>query len=277
MSLKSSFENWLRRTIAQQFSKVGAFEQEKFLDEMAGLIAAEADQRNLDQATRHKLLYRMQRELMPQFVIADHGRVILDDSQFRTTFEKFSNENWTSYERKWNLKELLKLTRHIQGDFAECGVFRGGSAFFMCQIAQADNKEVHLFDSFQGLSNPEQHESAHWTVGDLAIDEEEVKANLADFDNFHTYPGWIPERFADVADRSFSFVHIDVDLQQPTRDSIEFFFPRMVAGGILLLDDHGSAMCPGARQAALTYFEAKTEEVLDLATGQGLVIKNPAG
>ena len=47
----------------------------------------------------------------------------------------------------------------------------------------------------------------------------------------------------------------------------------MPRGGVLLLDDHGSAMCPGARAAALEYFADTPEEVLDLATGQGVVIK----
>lgn len=273
MSLKNRFEKWLRNTVAQQFTRVGEFEQEKFVSSVAQLVADEADQRNMDPASRHNLIYRIQRAVLPQFVIADHGRVILDDGNFREIFTRFSDENWTSFERKWNLKELLKLTHRLSGDFAECGVFRGGSAYLMCQVAQLDHKQVHLFDSFAGLSKPAEHESEHWSPGDLAVGEEEVHTNLREFDNFHTYAGWIPERFADVSSHTFSFVHIDVDLEQPTRDSIEFFYPRLVPGGVLLLDDHGSAMCPGARATALDYFANQPEQVMDLATGQGLVIK----
>ncbi len=66
------------------------------------------------------------------------------------------------------------------------------------------------------------------------------------------------------------------DLEQPTRDSIEFFYPRMDPGAVILLDDHGSAMCPGARKTALEFFADRGEMVLDLATGQGLVIKQGA-
>ena len=49
----------------------------------------------------------------------------------------------------------------------------------------------------------------------------------------------IPTRFDEVADRSFCFVHVDVDLFEPTRESIAFFYPRMVPGGVMLFDDYG--------------------------------------
>ncbi len=63
------------------------------------------------------------------------------------------------------------------------------------------------------------------------------------------HPGWIPERFADVGDQSFAFVHVDVDLYEPTRNSLEFFWPRLAPGGILSCDDYGLTQFPGARQA----------------------------
>jgi hypothetical protein len=63
------------------------------------------------------------------------------------------------------------------------------------------------------------------------------------------YKGWIPERFAVVAGRSFCFAHIDVDLYRPTLDSMAFFYPRMAPGGIILLDDYGFSTCPGVTEA----------------------------
>ena len=273
MSMKTTLERSLRTLVANRFGKLKAFEGEKFIQEASELVASEADTRDLDPKTRHYLLYRIQRSLLPEFVIADHGRIMLEDDTFRTTFEKFSGDNWTSFERKWNLKEFLRLTRQVEGDYAECGVYRGGSAALLCSAGGAWNKHVHLFDSFEGLSEPLESESHHWSAGDLTVSQELLESNLAEFDNYTVYPGWIPGRFSDVADRKFSFVHVDVDLEEPTRDSIEFFFPRMSQGAVLLMDDHGYTTCPGARKAALDYFESNNEEVLDLATGQGLVVK----
>ena len=273
MSLKEMLKGFLRDHIAMRFTQVRDFEKERFVDEAARMIADEADARNLDDTSKHYLLYKIQRTLLPDFVIADYGRTLLQDGRFRDIFQRFSGDNWTSFERKWNLKELLRLTNVVRGDYAECGVFRGGSAYLMCESAALNNRTVHLFDSFEGLSKPQSHEDFHWSEGDLAVGEETVLSNLSEFNNFRTYRGWIPDRFPEVAGLTFSFVHVDVDLEQPTRDSIAFFYPRLSQGGILLLDDHGSAMCPGARAAALDYFAEKGESVLDLATGQGLVIR----
>ena len=83
--------------------------------------------------------------------------------------------------------------------------------------------------------------------------------------------------FAEVENQRFAFVHIDVDLYQPTRDSIEFFYPRLNPGGILLLDDYGFRSCPGATAAADEFFTDKDEAVANLPTGQGVVVKAVGG
>ena len=89
-----------------------------------------------------------------------------------------------------------------------------------------------------------------WAAGSLACSPVQVAANLAEFaDLVSFHGGWIPERFNDVAEARFCFVHIDVDLLQPTREVLEFFYPRMVAGGLIVCDDYGFDTCPGARHA----------------------------
>ena len=55
----------------------------------------------------------------------------------------------------------------------------------------------------------------------------------------------------------FSFVHIDVDLYQPTLDCLEFFFPKLVSGGIIVCDDYNSSQFPGAKNAWDYYFKDK--------------------
>jgi O-methyltransferase len=101
-----------------------------------------------------------------------------------------------------------------------------------------------------------------------------VSANLKRFDFIHYYRGWIPTRFADVTNNRFSFVHIDVDLYQPTRDSLAFFYERMLRGGIILCDDYGSIHCPGATRAFDEFLADKPEKhVIQLTTGQGLIVK----
>ena len=83
--------------------------------------------------------------------------------------------------------------------------------------------------------------------------------------------GGFPSGSRDVADERFSFVHVDVDLYEPHRDSIEFFWPRLTAGGVMVFDDYGSTYCPGARQAVDEAF-APTD-VVESPSGQAFVIK----
>ena len=85
--------------------------------------------------------------------------------------------------------------------------------------------------------------------------------------------GWIPERFPDVEDRKFSFLHIDIDLYEPTRDSVAFFYPRMSDGGIILCDDYGSTFCSGATKAIDEYLADKPEKMISLSGGGGFLIK----
>lgn len=184
------------------------------------------------------------------------------------------------HERKFNLFNIARGVRHVSGDIAECGVFRAASSFLMLSASEGTGKKLHGFDSFEGLSKPDESDavmSAHtfeWKENDLAVPEDIARRNLGLFPNLVTlYKGWIPERFHEVKDTAFSIVHIDVDLFQPTLDSLEFFWPRLSPGGVIICDDYGFETCPGAKKAMDEFFEKHNQSVIHLTTGQGIVIK----
>ena len=135
------------------------------------------------------------------------------------------------------------------------------------------------FDAFEGLPEPVEADRAEsgqwWSAGDLKTDRDRVERLLKPFPHARIEVGWIPERFPEVEDRQFRLVHIDVDLFEPTSNSIEFFFPRLVPGGVLLLDDHGVMSCPGARKAAVEYFATSGDPIIELPSGQAIVWKRP--
>ena len=72
----------------------------------------------------------------------------------------------------------------------------------------------------------------------------------------------------------FSFVHIDVDLYDPTKDSISFFYDRLNADGIIVCDDYGFTTCPGATRACNEFLENKPEKMIALSGGGGFLIKD---
>ena len=133
-----------------------------------------------------------------------------------------------------------------------------------------------MFDSFEGLSQPDTADGSYWQAGDMAMAEGAVRHNLRDCRNYVTMKGWIPSRFTEVAAHRFSFVHIDVDLYEPTRDSLAFFLPRMTAGGIIVVDDYGFATCPGATQAVDNMLRHAPEKMLAMPDGGGFLIKGQA-
>lgn len=199
------------------------------------------------------------------------------DRAFAADFERFADGIYRNYDRHYVLNQFARLAMQLPGDFAECGVYRGGSGFLLARALAAAPAErrLHLFDSFAGLSTPGAADGNYWHRGDMAVTLDEVRKQLADvLPRIEFHPGWIPDRFPDVADRHFALVHLDVDLQQPTADALSFFYERLVDRGILICDDYGFDTCPGARAAMDNFFAGKPEPVLHLPTGQGVVIRH---
>lgn len=193
---------------------------------------------------------------------------------------KQNNVTGIPSDRCYVLLEFARQVSKVKGDIAECGVRYGKSSLFILTGFGEDSKKtMHIFDSFEGLSSPASEdenpgEKTVWESGELAVPEDAVRNNLRRFsDRLKFYKGWIPTRFGDVKKKKFAFVHIDVDLYQPTKDSIAFFYERLSPGGVMICDDYGSGYCPGAKQAFDEFFKKKPEGVISLPTGQCVVIK----
>lgn len=179
--------------------------------------------------------------------------------------------------RSFVLQSCVRAVAGIEGDVAECGVRQGRSTLFML-TADEKSRQYHLFDSFEGLSAPDENDRLSdgrqgWKEGDLSTPEALARRNLAGFDNVSFHVGWIPQTLPAVADRRFALVHIDVDLYAPTHDALVFFFERLQPGGIVVCDDYGSARCPGARKAFDEFFLDRPEGIVELPTGQALAVK----
>jgi len=215
--------------------------------------------------------------LFGDFPLSEDHKAWREDREFLADYARLSPGNPFSQDRKFTLREFVRPTHGLPGAMAGCGFFVGCSGFLRAQ-ARPDAK-LYLFDSFSGLSDVGSEDRVQggdvreWVAGDLVASQQELQKNLRGFENVVVLPGWIPARFPDVADEVFRLVHIDVDLYQPTRDSLEFFYPRLANGGVIVLDDYGFLTCPGARLAADEFAAREGNRVVHLPTGQGLLIK----
>ncbi|WP_020409612.1 TylF/MycF/NovP-related O-methyltransferase [Hahella ganghwensis] len=202
------------------------------------------------------------------------------DHAFMDMWNGFPEASNKIHERRYVLYNLTKSLTNLEGDTAECGAFRGGGSYIILSALSDSTAQHHIFDSFEGLSDPAEvdapteDDTYEWKAGDLWTDESVVIKNLSLFkDRIKIYKGWIPERFSEVSDKKFRLIHIDVDLYQPTLDTLSFFYERMVPGGMIVCDDYGFETCPGATKALDDFFRDKTESVIHLTTGTAFVIK----
>lgn len=231
---------------------------------------------------RYGVARRLARTIAPSYRFSTWGRTCLEDREFWEWFDGPMRDKTDagSWDRKYTVRSLLPLTKGLKGDTAECGSYLGATSHLICSFGAPLGIRHHVFDSFAGLSTPDDNDGAstkEWKPGALTAPENEVRALLAEFSDVHFYRGWIPDRFDEVADRQFRFVHVDVDLFQPTMASFEFFYPRMVPGGVIVCDDYGFSTCPGATRAVDEFMAGRPEPVVHLPTGQGLVIRSAGG
>jgi O-methyltransferase len=227
-----------------------------------------------DSYSRYLAVEHFSQWIYPEFKLSEHGRIFFKDDNFLKHYGPIAHLDSTRvFDRGFVLDQLLYLCRNIAGATVECGVYQGAASFLMCNRADRGQKKHYVFDSFEGLSKPLSYDGSYWKDGDMSVPIEKVREALQNFNFIHFFKGWIPHRFSEVDGEKFSFVHVDVDLFQPTFDSIQFFYPRMEVGGILLFDDYGFNTCPGAKLAIDTFMENKPEPVIHLPTGQAFVVK----
>ncbi len=190
-----------------------------------------------------------------------------------------------------NLARYFVHALRLEGARAECGVFQGFSALLACRAAALRQRgfsvaDVHLIDSFEGFPEPRPEDfmpvrladgnpgsAPAFKAGDASASFEQVRRSLRDFPDIRFHRGFIPRVFAALPETKWAYVHIDVDLHEPTLESLAYFYPRMVPGGIIVCDDYGSALFPGAHKAWDRYCRERDIPFVALETGQSVIVK----
>jgi O-methyltransferase len=170
----------------------------------------------------------------------------------------------------------VRACRGLGGAMAEAGVFAGASARLICE-AKGDGMPLHLFDVFETLQAPpgagDSGRAAELRrhFGAVHGRRAEVGRLLAPYAGVQVHAGVFPDTARGLEGERFSFVHLDLDLAPSTRDALEFFHPRLLPGGIIVADDYND---PGVRATFDAYFAGRTDTVVALPWGQGMVVKH---
>lgn len=155
------------------------------------------------------------------------------------------------------------------GAMAEVGVFAGASAKLICE-AKGD-KTLHLFDTYEGLPPASEKDAGVHRVNQYTCSLESVQAYLKGYPDVHFHKGIFPDSTAGLEEKTYSFCHFDVDLYEGTKGCLEYFYPRMIRGGIMLSHDYG--LLAGVEKAFQEFFVDKPETIIELPTTQCLVVK----
>ena len=148
-------------------------------------------------------------------------------------------------DRLRSLYELAILSKFIDGDVVECGVFAGGSASLLAQTIYP--KKLHLFDTFTGLPPLMPEDGNAQLEGAFACSLDVVKENLRLLDNVIYHVGDIKDTLEEVTNNRFSLVHLDLDRYLSYKIALDFFWDR--TNGIIVCDDYAVGDCEGATKA----------------------------
>jgi O-methyltransferase len=165
----------------------------------------------------------------------------------------------------YQLVAAARSTAKLPGAVAEVGVFKGATARLI--LDALPGKTLHLCDTFEGLPDSQDGMDKGQFCGSL----EEVRQYLND-PRVQFHRGYFPRDTAhEIENERFSFVHLDVDYYDGTLAALQFFWPRMVTGGIVLTHDY--VWLPGPTRAFDEFFRDRVEPVVELAGIQALAIK----
>ena len=197
----------------------------------------------------------------------------LDDERFITAFTRHVE---TEAEKSviWRMNTLCWAARQslrIAGDFVECACYKGMTARIVSDYVDLGNtdKQYYLYDLFEHSSGMDHHEMPEHSE-DLY---ERVKHRFADLPQVLVTKGFVPDVLHQIAPDKIAFLHLDLNSVSAEIGVLELLFDRVSTGGIIVLDDYGWLAYRAQKEAEDTFFEERGYRVLELPTGQGLIVK----
>ncbi len=171
----------------------------------------------------------------------------------------------------WRIQILawaIDSCKNLEGDLIEFGCYDGIVADFLIdynKIAEL-NKIFYLYDVFDNppTARAEKHSPDLYS---------EVKKRMSKHSFVRVIPGLLPGSFKDNASKKLAFVHIDLNCADTETDILKLCFDRIVPGGILILDDFGFMGYEDQYFKEKEFFKNIGYSVVELPTGQGMVIK----
>jgi O-methyltransferase len=198
--------------------------------------------------------------------------LIVRDRDFMWAYKRCSPYTATSLERMYGLYQAVKyiIEANIEGDFVECGVWKGGSVMMIrdtLEILDIYDRKIYLYDTFSGMTEPTENDKA---ISDnvhaskikdkYSVSLTDVKDNLnilipsaIPMKNLIFVQGKVEDTIPKIVPNKIALLRLDTDFYESTRHELTHLYPLLSSKGVLIIDDYGHFW--GAKTAVDEYFE----------------------
>lgn len=194
------------------------------------------------------------------------------DAQTIALFRSVRSFTMTSIERVYALRESVKyIIRHnVPGSIVECGVWKGGSMMTVAKtlLELETERDLYLFDTFEGMPPPTAVDVDLYGVqADVLLKTNPITPAIAPFEEvcrnmystgynparINLVRGKVEDTLPRAAPREIALLRLDTDWYQSTLHELVHLYPRLIKGGILIIDDYGHFV--GSKKAVDEYFQ----------------------
>jgi hypothetical protein len=263
---------------------------------MQGLLrkAFRAAQSALDARGIHVTASRISARSQPELINRAIWRPLVEDDQWRSLYKSTqiatngtATDNIFRQCRFYSTFQLAAYAARLPfGDVIECGCLHGHSTLAIATLlAEAGfSGRFHVFDSFEGglsdfgvkdeSSFQLSEEEKRAQIEQFRSDFESVRLLTEKFGFVDLHRGWIPQSFESFEPGPVRFVHVDVDMYEPTKASLEFFWDSVVPGGCIAIDDYNHAVFEGATRAVDEFLASRAPRLFyRVPFGSAYIIK----
>lgn len=204
------------------------------------------------------------------------------DQKFMSCFyDAVKNEQeqsliWRLHTLAWAAKNAL----NVEGDFVECGVFKGFCSSVILKYLDFQDipRQAYLYDTFEGLPEKTSTEQERRSWDYTKYDPEAIYTGVCEkfftYKNVNIVRGIVPDSFEQAAPEKIAFLHIDMNSEKAEMLALEHLFDKVTPGGFIVFDDFGWTCNVNQMTAELAFMNERGHQVMELPTGQGVVIKH---
>jgi hypothetical protein len=207
----------------------------------------------------------------------------LKDERFAKAYQAAKDTKpWEGFTLQWRTYIVCwfaDLVKNLEGDFVECGVNTGAYSNAVVHYINFENlnKDFYLFDTFQGLDTSQITEAEYKAgigsyLGNYVDVYEQVQNTFKDY-RVRVIKGLVPQTLTQCPSSKICYLSIDMNVTEPEIAAANYFWDKIVKGGVLILDDYGFPPHINQKLAFDQFAKEKKVSILSLPTGQGIIFK----